>query len=101
VYKVLNREGRLNHQISDPSASSCGVAFEVPCVDGLGRCPACIKSESRPEPLTDICRAAKERMWRFTLLLIFILIIFLSIGSRDSAVGIATGYGLDDRGVGV
>jgi hypothetical protein len=24
-----------------------------------------------------------------------------TIGSRDSAVGIATGYGLDDRGVGV
>jgi hypothetical protein len=25
----------------------------------------------------------------------------MTIGSRDSSVGLATGYGLDDRGVGV
>jgi hypothetical protein len=28
-------------------------------------------------------------------------ILVLTAGSRDSAVGIATGYGLDDRGIGV
>jgi hypothetical protein len=31
----------------------------------------------------------------------FNIISFLSIGSRDSVVGIATGYGLDDQEVGV
>jgi hypothetical protein len=30
-----------------------------------------------------------------------IIIIIIIIISRDSVVGIATGYGLDDRGVGV
>jgi hypothetical protein len=27
--------------------------------------------------------------------------VYVSVGSRDSSVGIATGYGLDDRGAGV
>jgi hypothetical protein len=34
-------------------------------------------------------------------LMIFILNPYLLSGSRDSVVGIATGYGLDDRVVGV
>jgi hypothetical protein len=29
------------------------------------------------------------------------IISYLTLGSRDSAVGVATGYGLDDRGVGI
>jgi hypothetical protein len=33
--------------------------------------------------------------------IIIIIIIIIIIRSRDSVVGIATGYGLDDRGVGV
>jgi hypothetical protein len=31
----------------------------------------------------------------------YIIIIIIIIMSQDSAVGIATGYGLDDQGVGV
>jgi hypothetical protein len=39
---------------------------------------------------------------RFFYQSIIIIIIIIIIGkSRDSAVGIATGYGLDDQGVGV
>jgi hypothetical protein len=34
-------------------------------------------------------------------LCLFLVIIIEREGSRDSAVGIATGYGLDDRGIGV
>jgi hypothetical protein len=35
------------------------------------------------------------------IILLFIFNLFLFMGSRDSAVGIATGYGLDDWEVGV
>jgi hypothetical protein len=34
-------------------------------------------------------------------LLFFFHFLFIILGSRDSSVGIVTGYGLDDRGVGV
>jgi hypothetical protein len=36
-----------------------------------------------------------------TLLTVHLNYKHILFGSRDSAVGIATGYGLDDRGVGV
>jgi hypothetical protein len=34
-------------------------------------------------------------------IIIIIVVIIIIIGSRDSTVGIASGYGLDGRGVGV
>jgi hypothetical protein len=36
-----------------------------------------------------------------TTIIIIIIIIIIIVRSRDSVVGIATSYGLEDRGVGV
>jgi hypothetical protein len=50
---------------------------------------------------TDVIRQQHgPHAYAFSTIFCFMFIIII-VGSRDSAVGIATGYGLEDRGVGV